>query len=90
MEQLEGFSRRQSRKLPARYAGFVMPLVLSILMSCIVSGVSTLNSIGLADGVGIKWMTAWGMSWVVAFPTLLIILPIVRRIVAVMVQSPTG
>ncbi|HET8727792.1 MAG TPA: DUF2798 domain-containing protein [Alphaproteobacteria bacterium] len=88
MKQSEFSSLRRNRKLPARYAGIVMPLVLSVFMSCIVSGISTLSSIGLVDGVGARWMGAWGMSWLVAFPTLILVLPIVRRVVAMIVQSP--
>lgn len=35
-----------TRKLPARYAGIVMPFLLSLLMTCIVSLISTFKSIG--------------------------------------------
>jgi hypothetical protein len=31
-------------------------------------------------------MSAWMASWMFAFPTLLVVLPIVRRIVGVLVQ----
>jgi Protein of unknown function (DUF2798) len=75
-------------KLPARYAAFVMPLLLSILMTAIVSLVSTLRSVGLVDGVFALWLGAWGMSWLIGFPTLLLVLPLVRRITAWLVQSP--
>lgn len=75
-------------KLPARYAGIIMPLVLSILMSCVVSGISTLASIGFAAGMAGQWMSAWALSWLVAFPSLLVVLPLVRRIVAALVQPP--
>ena len=34
------------RRLPARFAGVVMPFVLAILMTFIVSGISTLKSVG--------------------------------------------
>ena len=67
-------------KLPARYAVLVMPLFLSILMTFIVSMVSTLRSIGLAPGFMIIWLGAWGSSWLVAFPTLLVVSPFVRRL----------
>jgi hypothetical protein len=77
-----------TRKLPARYAGIVMPLLLSIFMSCIVAGISTVKSVGLASGLLQMWMAAWGVSWLVAFPSLLVVLPLVRRIVAATVQSP--
>jgi hypothetical protein len=31
---------------------------------------------------------AWFLSWLVAFPTLLLVLPVVRRIVGLVVQQP--
>lgn len=75
-------------KLPARYAAFVMPLLLSIFMTAIVSLVSTLRSVGLVDGVVTLWLGAWSMSWLIGFPTLLLVLPVVRRLTAWIVQSP--
>jgi hypothetical protein len=36
----------------------------------------------------VTWPTAWALSWLVAFPTLLMVLPLVRRIVALVVESP--
>ncbi len=76
------------RKLPPSAATFVMPLILSILMTCIVSAVSTLRNIGLVEGVAGHWLQAWGLSWLIAFPTLLLVLPLVRRIVGLLVQTP--
>lgn len=76
------------RKLPARYAGIVMPLVLSVFMTCVVSAIATLRSVGITDGVYWLWLQNWALSWVVAFPTLLIILPLVRRVVGLLVASP--
>ena len=75
------------RKLPARYAGLVLPLMLSILMTFIVSLISTLRSIGLAANLVHVWMGAWGLSWLVAFPTLLVVLPLVRRATRALVES---
>ena len=75
-------------KLPARYAAFVMPLLLSIFMTAIVSLVSTLRSVGLVDGVVTLWLGAWGMSWLIGFPTLLLVLPVVRRLTAWLVAAP--
>ena len=40
-------ARHQRRKLPARYAAILSPLVLSLLMTFIVSFISTLKSLGL-------------------------------------------
>ncbi|MFZ6713220.1 DUF2798 domain-containing protein [Undibacterium sp. TC9W] len=76
------------RKLPAPYAGFVMPLLLSILMTFIVSFISTLRSVGLVDHFLQIWMGSWALSWVFAFPALLLILPLVRRITSMLVEAP--
>ncbi|MCT7946763.1 MULTISPECIES: DUF2798 domain-containing protein [Shewanella] len=67
-------------KLPAKYATVVMPFFLSILMSCIVSGISTFNGVGTSPQFIELWLGAWLISWVVAFPTLLMVLPLVRKI----------
>jgi hypothetical protein len=76
------------RKLPPRAAAVVMPLILSILMTCIVSLISTLNGVGLAPGFVELWLRAWGVSWIVAFPVLLFVLPVVRRATASIVHLP--
>ncbi|MES2197546.1 MAG: DUF2798 domain-containing protein [Pseudomonadota bacterium] len=76
------------RKLPARYAPIVLPLVLSLLMTFVISGVSTLMSLGPTRAFLVTWPAAWGLSWVVAFPTLVVLLPLVRRLVALVVEPP--
>ena len=73
-------------KLPARYAGVVMPLLLSVLMTFIVSMVSTLRGIGLAPSFVRIWLGAWAISWLIGFPTLLLVLPIVRKATAAIVR----
>lgn len=73
-------------KLPARYAAFVMPLFLSIVMTFVVSAISTLRSLGLNAAFLATWPTAWGLSWLVAFPTLLLVLPVVRWLVGLVVE----
>jgi hypothetical protein len=74
-------------KLPARMGAVVVPLLLSIFMTCIVSVISTLRSIGIPDGFIEIWLQAWGLSWVVAFPTLLVALPAVRRLARMVVED---
>jgi hypothetical protein len=76
------------RKLPARLNWLAQPFVLSILMTCIVSGVSVARARGIDDGFLAAWWPAWGLSWVVAFPVLLTMMPLVRRIVATVVEPP--
>ncbi|MGX0996122.1 hypothetical protein AB7M38_003414 [Bradyrhizobium diazoefficiens] len=54
------------RKLPARYAPIVMPFVLSILMTAVVSVISTLRSLGATPAFLATWPGAWALSWLVA------------------------
>lgn len=75
------------RKLPHKYMGLAFPFTLSIMMTCLVSGVSTLVHMGLAEGFVADWMKSWAISWVTAFPILLIVLPAVRRLVALFVEA---
>ncbi|MBC2885984.1 DUF2798 domain-containing protein [Ochrobactrum sp. CM-21-5] len=83
------FDSSRSRKLPARYASIVMPLILSIMMTFIVSLIATGNSLGFTHpDLALNWMSAWGLSWLIAFPVLLLILPIVRRVVSLLCEQP--
>lgn len=79
---------RKNCKLPAHYAAFVTPLVLSLLMTFVVSGISTLKSLGPTAAFLSTWPVAWVLSWIVAFPTLLVVMPVVRRLVAMVVELP--
>ena len=74
-------------KLPARYASLVLPLFLTCVMTCVVSGISTLRVAGIGPGVLGTWLVSWGMSWTVAYPTMLLVLPVVKKMVAALVQS---
>ncbi len=73
--------------IPARFEHVAFGFVLSGLMSCIVSGISTLRAAGWIDGLFSLWMGAWATSWLVAFPVVLIVAPIARRIVQRMLRS---
>jgi hypothetical protein len=75
-------------KLPARAAPVVQGLLLTLLMTFVVSGVSTLWALGPTTEVLRRWPEAWGMSWVVAFPTMLVVMPLVRRVVVRLVAAP--
>lgn len=75
-------------KIPVLYAPLLTAFIVSLMMTCIVSGISTLRSIGFASNFFSIWPVAWAMSWAVAFPVFLFVAPIVRRIVAAMVDGP--
>lgn len=67
--------------IPARFAPYVIALFVSAGMSFLVSGLATYRAIGLAEGFLGIWMSSWIFAWCVAFPTLVLLRPIVTRVV---------
>jgi hypothetical protein len=71
---------------PPRFAPFVFGFILSGLMSFLVSGISTLRAVGPVTGFPTLWLFAWLSSWMVAFPAVLVVAPMTRRLVARLVK----
>lgn len=76
--------------MPSRFAPILFGFVLSALMSFIVSGIATFRNAGLADGFFNLWINAWLPSWIIAFPTVLVVAPMARRLVGMLVKAPAG
>jgi hypothetical protein len=76
------------KKLPAKYNAIAFPLCLSVIMSCLISFVATVRAVGFVDELPQLWLNAWVFSWCVAFPTVLTILPFVRKFVSLFVEAP--
>jgi hypothetical protein len=68
--------------IPARYAPVLFGFFLSGLMSALVSGIATFRAVWVVDGVGLMWLGNWLSSWAVAFPAVLVVAPLARRLVA--------
>ena len=68
--------------IPRRFEPIVFGFILSGMMSCIVSGLSTVRTMGFVDGLFATWMGNWATSWAIAFPVVLVVAPVCRRIVA--------
>ena len=61
-------------------------LLSSGFVSLVVSGVSTENARGLGVGFVGDWLSAWSFSWAIAFPSVLLLAPFVRRMVPHLVE----
>jgi len=49
--------------------------------------ISTLKGVGMAPGVLRTWLGAWAVSWAIAFPVSLVVLPLVRKATAFVVEA---
>ncbi len=72
---------------PARFAPFAFGFVFSALMSLMVSGIATIRTAGMIDGFADLWLRASLPSWAMAFPVVLVIAPLTRRIVGSLVRA---
>lgn len=67
--------------MSVRFEPILFGFVLSGLMSCLVSGISTFRAFGFVRDFVFNWFDAWIASWLIAFPVVLVVAPIARRIV---------
>ena len=74
-------------KWPKRYARFVTPFFISFVMTGVISCVSTLRGFGFLGGFFPLWLGSWGVSWLIAYPTLILVLPLASRATAAFVRS---
>ncbi|AXY61513.1 DUF2798 domain-containing protein [Acinetobacter sp. WCHAc010052] len=74
-------------KLPMKYMVWLMPLVLSCLMSGTISFANMLMNLGWIDGFLSRWFSTWMISWLMAYPVVLIFLPLVRRLMSLIIDT---
>lgn len=60
---------------------------MGLLMSGIMSFVITAFNVGLVPNIISLWLKAWGFAFMVAFPTIMIISPIVHKLVSLVLHE---
>lgn len=75
-------------KLPPKYALIVMPFFMSGLMSGIICMVNLVRAMGWTTQVLRAWPGTWLLAWAVAFPTVLLVIPLVKCITTKLVRLP--
>jgi hypothetical protein len=73
--------------IPARFGPVLFGFILSCLMSFIVSGIATVRSVGLGPDLMGFWIGSWLTSWFFAFPIVLVVAPIARKLVSKLVRA---
>jgi len=68
-------------KVDKRYSTVLFGALMSLGMSFSMSLVLTFVNLGFVPGFLEKWMRAFATGFVVSFPTSLVIIPLVRKIV---------
>ena len=76
------------KKLPASTLRFALPLGTSLFMTFLVSGFATWRALGWIPGMVVTWMVSWMISWAIACPTMIVMMPIVRRWLLRFIEEP--
>ena len=61
---------------------FYFPFFMALFMSGIMSFALTLLNLGLIDNLLIIWLKAWGVAFLVAFPSVAVLAPKVHKLCA--------
>lgn len=75
-------------RVPVRYSNLLFGGILSAIMVTIISGSVVLVTQGLSPDFLFHWFRGFATAWPIAFPTVLVVAPLVRRIVAKLTASP--
>ena len=77
-------------RIPARLAPLVFGALLSAIMVAVVSGFVLATTRGVNAGFAADWLRSCVTTWPVAFPTVTLVAPWVRRIVAGLTAVPSA
>lgn len=69
-------------KIPARHSNLLFGAILSIIMVTIISGAVVLVTDGFGPNFPAQWFKGFATAWPIAFPTVLVVAPWVRKLVA--------
>jgi len=72
-----------------KYHKIVFSFFMALLMSCIMSFVISLFNVGMVANIITIWLQAWGFAFVVAFPVVIIISPLVHKLVSIVLHEET-
>ena len=68
-------------RIPARFAPILFGALLSIIMVGLVSAFVIATTQGIHAGFAVQWFRSCATTWPVAFPTVTLVAPWVRRVV---------
>ena len=63
---------------------------MALLMSCLMSFVVSTFNMGFVDNLVFIWLKAWGVAFSIAFPAIVIVAPIVRKLTEALLKDETG
>jgi hypothetical protein len=72
--------------LPARYRDLVFVVIMTVMMGLSISGIMTAWN-GWSGRFVAAWLVAFGRTYVIVVPTLVVVLPVAKRLTALLVAG---
>lgn len=73
--------------VPQKYEFYLFTFFMSFFMSFLMSGVITLINMGPVEGFFGIWAEAFIKAFLIAYPTIMVVVPQVRRIVRKLIKE---
>ena len=70
------------KPVPRKYEPYVFSFFMSLLVSCVIALVISFMHVGLAKTFVWEWLQSWVVGFGLAFPTIVCVTPLVRKLVA--------
>ena len=74
-------------KIPAKFTPIAFAFFMSMLMAFLMSAVLTLVNLGPVPDFLARWMRAFAIAWSCAFPAVILVAPIARKLVLMLVHT---
>lgn len=82
--------KRIFKLIQKQYAPQVFSFFMALLMSSIMSFIISIFNIGIVNGIFFIWLKAWALAFIIAFPTIILITPLVRKLVTSVVLQDSS
>ena len=60
---------------------------MALFMSCIMSFVISVLNVGFVNNILLIWLKAWAFAFIVAFPVVTMVSPVVRKVVGAVITK---
>lgn len=70
-----------------RYEFLLFAFLMALFMAGFMSFIVTLINVGFVDGIFGMWIEAYWKAFLVAFPTIIVVVPRVRKLVTILIKN---
>jgi hypothetical protein len=78
---------RTLKLIDRKHQHFVFAFFMAFLMSCLMSFVISVFNVGFDKNILTIWLKAWGFAFAIAFPAVMLVSPIVRKLVNLVLKN---